>query len=97
MDHQLKVWRLQNSIFGIGVQHLSHEQLARPVQRTLFMAGEATADFEAFESLVVALGRVAWTNVRPDGRMDVGVEFLEITEEDRHVVEGLFVPPAEPQ
>lgn len=45
--------------------------------------------------VVVALGRVAWTAVRPDGRLEVGIEFLEITEEDRQVVEGLFLSPAE--
>lgn len=47
--------------------------------------------------VVVALGRVAWTSERPDGRLDVGFEFQEITEEDRLVVEGLFAPPSPEQ
>lgn len=41
--------------------------------------------------VVVALGRVAWTAERPDGKREAGVEFLEITEEDRRVVEDLFL------
>lgn len=43
--------------------------------------------------VVVALGRVVWVTPRPDGRLDAGIEFVEITEEDRRVVEGLFAPP----
>ncbi len=42
--------------------------------------------------VVIALGRVAWTAPRPDGQLEVGIEFQEITEEDRRVVETLFAP-----
>lgn len=45
--------------------------------------------------VVVALGRVVWTSDRPGDQRDVGIEFLEITDEDRRVVEGLFAPPAQ--
>ncbi len=47
--------------------------------------------------VVIALGRVVWAAQRPDGRLEVGIEFQEITEEDRRVVEGLFAPPSPEQ
>ncbi len=47
--------------------------------------------------VVVALGRVVWTAPRLDGRLDVGIEFQEITEEDRRVVEALFAPASQEQ
>lgn len=46
--------------------------------------------------VVVALGRVVWTAEREDGRREAGIEFLEITDEDRQVVEDLFKPAEEP-
>lgn len=64
------------------------------VTDTLFAPEEHVEIFIAVSGkVVVALGRVVWTADRPDGRHDVGVEFQEISDEDRRVVEGLFAPP----
>ena len=41
-------------------------------------------------AVVKSRGRVAWESTRDDGRIEVGVEFTEVSDQDRGIIETLL-------
>ncbi len=75
-----RCWAINLSIGGIGITATAGGGPRPEIGDTLevdFALGDATR-------MMRVTGRVAWTSpVRPDGRLDLGVEFREVAQQDR--------------
>ncbi len=66
----------------------------------MFVADSAYGVGSAIEILISvkgqvakARGRVVWESPAPDGKLEIGVEFLAIEDADRRILEQLFAEP----
>jgi len=73
----------KTKVVGLGGCCFTHEKkmgLGSPLAVLISVQGR----------VIETKGSVVYENPTPDGRYEIGVEFQEITVEDRHIIEGLL-------